>query len=91
VKEFSKQIDWAERTYPLVPSLPRYNPIGFFLRGLRKGPGIPSKFGSMVELREKINHLVTSVTPQMLENTWREIKNRLDIVRAMKSAHIKKY
>jgi hypothetical protein len=27
----------------------------------------------------------------MLENTWREIKNRLDIVRAMKSAHIKKY
>jgi hypothetical protein len=37
---FSKQID---RAGPLVPSLPRYEPIGFCLLGLCKGPDIPSK------------------------------------------------
>jgi hypothetical protein len=31
---------------------------------------------------------IETVTPQMLENTWREIEYRLDILRAMKDAHV---
>jgi hypothetical protein len=32
-----------------------------------------------------------NVTPRMLENTWREIENRLDILRATNGAHIERY
>jgi hypothetical protein len=31
---------------------------------------------------------IETVTPQMLENTWREIEYRLDILHATKGAHI---
>jgi hypothetical protein len=66
------------------PSLNRYNPIGYFLLGLRKGPGILSKSWSY-------DIAFASVTPQMLENTWREIEYRLDIVRAKNGADIEMF
>jgi hypothetical protein len=84
-------MDWAGRINHLAPSLPRYYSTGFFLLGLCKGPGIPFKFGSVVELRARINNAVASVTPQMLENTWRAIQYRLDILRATNDAHIEVY
>jgi hypothetical protein len=31
---------------------------------------------------------IETVTPQMLENTWREIEYRLDILRATKGPHV---
>jgi hypothetical protein len=31
---------------------------------------------------------IKTVTPQMVENTWREIEYRLDILRATKGAHV---
>jgi hypothetical protein len=31
---------------------------------------------------------IETITPQMLENTWREIEYLLDILRATKGAHI---
>jgi hypothetical protein len=31
---------------------------------------------------------IETATPQMLENTWREIEYRLDILRAMKGGHV---
>jgi hypothetical protein len=31
---------------------------------------------------------IETVTPQMLENTWRENECRLDILRATKGAHV---
>jgi hypothetical protein len=66
----------------------RYNPIRCFLLWLRKGPDIPFKLGSVVELRERIYNAVVSVTPQMLGNTLREIEYHLDILRPTNSAHI---
>jgi hypothetical protein len=36
----------------------------------------------------KIVATIETVTPQMLENTWRDIEYRLDILRATKGAHI---
>jgi hypothetical protein len=87
VREFTKQIDWAGRTNPLVPSLPRYNTIGFFLLDQVFLP----KCRSLLKLRAGINNFVASVTPQILENTWRDIEYRLDILRATNSAHIEKY
>jgi hypothetical protein len=37
----------------------------------------------------RIVAVIERVTPQMLENTWRKIEYRLDILSAMKGAHIK--
>jgi hypothetical protein len=45
----------------------------------------------VVQLLARINSAVASVTPQMLENTWREIQYLLDILRATNSAHIEVY
>jgi hypothetical protein len=43
---------------------------------------------SLDELKLRIVAAIETVTPQMLENTWREIEYRLDILRATKGAHV---
>jgi hypothetical protein len=43
---------------------------------------------SLDELKLRIVAAVETVTPQMLENTWREIEYRLDILRATKGTHV---
>ncbi|GBM31561.1 hypothetical protein AVEN_213791-1 [Araneus ventricosus] len=40
------------------------------------------------ELKRRIVTAIQNVTPQMLENTWREIEFRLDVLRATKSSHV---
>jgi hypothetical protein len=42
-------------------------------------------------LRERIASAIAVVTPQILENVWREHKYRLDILRATKGAHAEVY
>jgi hypothetical protein len=43
---------------------------------------------SVDELKRRIVAAIETVTPQMLENTWREIEYRLDILRATKCARV---
>jgi hypothetical protein len=43
---------------------------------------------SLDELKLRIVAAIETVTQQMLENTCREIEYRLDILRAMKCAHV---
>jgi hypothetical protein len=43
---------------------------------------------SLEELELRIVAAIETVTPQMLKSTWREIKYRLDILRATKGAHV---
>jgi hypothetical protein len=40
------------------------------------------------ELKLRIVVAIETVTPQMLENTWREIEYRLDILRVTKGMHV---
>jgi hypothetical protein len=42
---------------------------------------------SLDELKLRIVSAIERVTPQMLENTWKESEYRLDNLRAIKSAH----
>jgi hypothetical protein len=44
---------------------------------------------SLNELKLSIVTAIKTVTPQMLENTRREIECRLDILHAMKGMHVK--
>jgi hypothetical protein len=68
---------------------PDSTPPDFFLWGYVKGTvyKIPVTFLRGLKLRTVAS--IETVTPQMLENTWRQIEYRLDILRAMKGAHIK--
>ncbi|GBO12724.1 hypothetical protein AVEN_265358-1, partial [Araneus ventricosus] len=43
---------------------------------------------SLDELKRRIVTAIQNVTPQMPENTWREIEFRLDVLRATKGSHV---
>jgi hypothetical protein len=43
---------------------------------------------SVAELRRKITDVIRTITSDMLNNTWTEIKYRLDILRATNGAHV---
>jgi len=42
-------------------------------------------------LKAIITGAFATITEDMLENTWREIDNRLDVLRATKGAHAEVY
>jgi hypothetical protein len=52
---------------------------------------VRQKVGHMVKLRARINIAVATVTPQMMENTRREIEYRMDILRATNDADIEMF
>jgi hypothetical protein len=62
-----------------------------FLWGYVKDIVYRTSATSFDELRLTIVAAIETVTPQMLENTWREIEYRLDILRATKGAHVGSY
>ena len=39
-------------------------------------------------LKARIKSAIESMTLDMLQNTWREIDHRLDVLRATKGAHV---
>ena len=45
----------------------------------------------ITNLKAKITDTFPIITDDMLENTWREIDYRLDVLRATKGAHIEVY
>jgi hypothetical protein len=63
-------------------------PLDFFLGGYVKDIVYETPVTSLNELKLRIVAVIKTVTPQMLENTWREIEYRLDILRATKGAHV---
>ena len=45
----------------------------------------------ITNLKARITNAFATVTEDMLENTWREIYYRLDVLRATKGAHVEVY
>jgi hypothetical protein len=70
------------RAHPII------TPLDFFLWGYVKDIVNKTPVTSLDEMKLRIVAAIETVTPQMLENTWREIEYRLDILRATKGAHI---
>jgi hypothetical protein len=63
-------------------------PLDFFLWVYVKDIVYKTPVTSLNELKLRIVAAIETVTPQMLENTWREIEYCLDILRAMKGTHV---
>jgi hypothetical protein len=77
------------RKYDVIPPhSPDIMPLDFFLWGYIKDIVYKIPVTSLDELKLRIVAAIETVTPQMLENTWREIEYHLDILCAMKGAHI---
>jgi len=45
----------------------------------------------ITNLKPRITEAFATITVDMLENTWREIDYRLDVLRATKGAHVEVY
>ena len=70
------------------PRLPDLTPLDFFLWGHVKQLVFRVKVRDMQHLIERIAEAVSSITPRMLCNVWRDFEYRLDIARATNGAHI---
>jgi hypothetical protein len=63
-------------------------PLDFFLWRYLKDIVYKNLVASLDGLKLRIVATIETVTPQILENTWREIECRLDILHAKKGAHV---
>jgi hypothetical protein len=63
-------------------------PLDFFLWGYVKDIVYKTPVTSLDEMELRIVAAIETVTPQMLENTWRETEYHSDILRATKGAHV---
>jgi hypothetical protein len=73
---------WPLRSPDIKP------PLDFFMRGYFKDIVYMNPVTSLDELKLRIVAAIKTVTPQMLENIWRETEYRLDILCATKGTHV---
>ena len=63
-------------------------PLDFFLWGDVKHKVFSTPVPDITNLKARITDAFATITEDMLENTWREIDNGLDVLRATKAAYV---
>ena len=76
---------------PWPPRLPDITPLHFFLWGYVKDKVFSTPVPDITNLKARITDAFATITEEMLENAWREIDYRLDVLRATKGAHVEMY
>ena len=66
-------------------------PLDFFLWWYVKDKVFSTPVPDITNLKARITDAFATITKDMLENTWREIDYRLDVLRATKGAHVEVY
>jgi len=69
---------------PWPPRSPDITPLDFFLWGYVKDKVFSTPVPDVINLKARITDAFATITEDMLENTWREIDYRLDVLRATK-------
>jgi len=87
----SKQVAWERWSDTLATTIAGYHPLDFFLWEYVKDKVFSTPVPDITNLKAKITDTFPIITDDMLENTWREIDYRLDVLRATKGAHIEVY
>lgn len=84
---------WIGRGGPLLwpPRSPDITPLDFFFWGYVKERVYATKVDNLDDLKQRIRASIATITPEMLQATWREIEYRLDTLRATGGAHIDLY
>ena len=80
----SKQVDWERWSFTLATTIAGYHSLDFFLWGYVKDKVFSTPVPDITNLKARITDAFATVTEDMLENTWREIDYRLDVLRATK-------
>jgi len=70
------------------PRSPDITPLDFFLWGYVKDRVFSTPVPDITNLTARITDAFATITEDMLENTWREIDYRLDVLRATKGAQV---
>jgi len=65
--------------------------LDFFLWRCVKNKVFSTPVPDITSLKARITDAFATITEHMLENTWREIYYRLDVLRATKGAHVEVY
>ncbi|XP_023220749.1 uncharacterized protein LOC111622568 [Centruroides sculpturatus] len=73
------------------PRSPDITPLDVFLWGYVKDEVYQTLVNDIAALWRRITDVITSIPHDMLTNTWVELEYRLDILLAMKGAHIEIY
>ena len=76
---------------PWPPRSPDITPLDFFLWGYVKDRVYRTPVCDVETLQSRIIEVLATVNEEMLENTWREIEYRLNILRATNGAHVEVY
>ena len=88
----SKQVDWERWSDTLATTIAGYHPpLTSFYGGMLRTKCFRHQFQILQIWRQEITDAFATITEDMLENTWREIDYRLDVLRATKGAHVEVY
>ena len=84
---------WIGRVGPTTwpPRSPDITPLDFFSWVYVKNKVFLTPVPDITNLKPRIADDFATITEDMLENTWREIDYRLDVLRATKGAHVEVY
>jgi len=66
-------------------------PLTSFYGGYVKDKLFSTPVPDITNLKARITDVSATITEDMLENTWREIDCRLDVLRVTKGAHVEVY
>ena len=80
-------MDWERWSDTLATMISGYHPLDFFLLGYVQDKVFSTPVPDITNLKARITEPFATITEDMLENTWREIDYRLDVLRATKEAH----
>ena len=69
----------------------RISPLYFFLWRYVKDKVFSTPVPDITDLKARITDAFVTITGDILENTWREIDYRLDVLRATEGAHVEVY
>ena len=87
----SKQVDWERWSDTLATTIAVFHPLDFFLWRYVKDKVFSTPVPDITNLKARITDAFLTITEDMLENMWREIDCRLDVLRATKGAHVEVY
>ena len=76
---------------PWPPRSPGITLLTSFMGGYVKDKVLSTPVPDITNLKARITNAFAIITEEMLENTWREIDYRLDVLRETKGAHVEVY
>jgi len=81
----SKEVDWERWSDTVATKITGYHPtLTSFYGGYVKHKVFSTPVPDVTNLKTRITETFATITEHMLENTWREIDFRLDVLRATK-------